>query len=115
MRVTDHDHDAKVEMFGTCPTCDLDAGVTFPAGPPVAGGVTFRPHLDGTRLGAQLQRVADVMSDGWWHGLGELAEATNDPEASVSARLRDLRRWGWAVERRRRTGGTWEYRGTPPG
>lgn len=81
-------------------------------------GLTFDALLDLGRLNAQARRVADVMLDGQWRTLREVSTATGDPEASVSARLRDLRKpanGGHTVERRRRPGwaataGLWEYR-----
>ncbi len=52
---------------------------------------------------------------GWWWTLREISQHTGDPEASISARLRDLRkaRFGaHTVNRRRRgdpTKGVFEY------
>lgn len=80
-------------------------------------GETFDPGTDTVRLNAQMRRVADVMGDSRWRTLAELAEQTGDPEASVSARLRDFRKprfGGFVVLRRRRQGGLWEYRLTVP-
>ena len=78
------------------------------------GGVTFDALLDLDRLNAQSRLVARLMVDGCWRSLAEIAAATGAPEASVSARLRDLRKpanGGHTVERRRRGGaGTHEYR-----
>jgi hypothetical protein len=86
------------------------------------GGRTFDATLDAKRLGAQLTRVLQAMSDGRWRTLAEiqahiLANAgKRDPEASLSARLRDIRKlYGEeAMESRRRTedgvDGLWEYR-----
>lgn len=78
------------------------------------GGATFDTLLDLARLNAQSRRVAELMVDGAWRTLREVAEDTGDPEASISARLRDLRKpknGGHTVERRRRAGaGTHEYR-----
>ncbi|HUP07677.1 MAG TPA: hypothetical protein VMU47_11030 [Caldimonas sp.] len=77
-------------------------------------GATYDHAIDGKRLGEQHQRVFDCMRDGRWRSLREIAETTGDPEASVSARLRDFRKprfGGHEVERRRaRDGGTHEYR-----
>lgn len=75
-------------------------------------GETFEPEKDGERLGAQYIRVRDIMADGCWRSLGEIRAATDYPEASISARLRDMRRGGFVVQRRRRlgVGGTYEYR-----
>lgn len=81
------------------------------------GGFTYDPALDGDRLGAQMIRVLDAMLDGRWRTLREIADITDDPEQSISARLRHVRKkWGVsAMERRRRPGidprrGVWEYR-----
>ena len=86
------------------------------------GGRTYDADLDGKRLGAQLTRVLRAMSDGRWRTLAELqahifsASNKRDPEASISARLRDIRKlYGEeAMESRRRTedgvDGLWEYR-----
>jgi hypothetical protein len=86
------------------------------------GGRTYVADLDAKRLGAQLTRVIAAMSDGRWRTLTEIqahiqrATGKRDPEASLSARLRDIRKlWGEeAMESRRRTedgvDGLWEYR-----
>jgi hypothetical protein len=76
-------------------------------------GETYRRALDHQRLGAQLLRVALYMSDGEWRTLRMIARATDDPEASISARLRDLRKrkfGGHTVERDRIRGGLYRYR-----
>jgi DNA-binding Lrp family transcriptional regulator len=61
-----------------------------------------------------MQAVYDVMEDGRWHFLAEMAEMVGAPEGSVSARLRDLRKakfGGFVVERRRMgTSGHYAYR-----
>jgi hypothetical protein len=81
------------------------------------GGSTYVRSLDRERLGEQLCRVIDAMSDGKWRSLREIAAITDDPEASISARLRDVRKlWGEdAMQSRRRPSegpckGLWEYR-----
>ena len=78
-------------------------------------GVTFDRAKDGRRLGRQLERVRAVMADGRWRTLRALSDAVDAPEASTSARLRDLRKekhGGLWVQRRRKAGtkGAWEYR-----
>ncbi len=55
-------------------------------------GSDYLPWRDDERLTGQLRRVWEVMSDERWHTLREIAEATRDPEASVSAQLRHLRK-----------------------
>jgi hypothetical protein len=81
------------------------------------GGRTFNADLD-----AKLTRVLQAMSDGRWRTLAEIQTriqamtGKRDPEASLSARLRDIRKlYGEeAMESRRRTedgvDGLWEYR-----
>lgn len=78
-------------------------------------GETFEPVLDQERLSRQWERIYHVMCDHSWRTLSELCKETGDPEASASARLRDLRKMGYTVERRRRPGfderrGIFEYR-----
>lgn len=77
-------------------------------------GKTFDPALDRARLNAQHKRVYRVMADEGWHTLAAVAAATGDPEASVSARLRDFRKarfGGHLVHRKRiRDTGLWVYR-----
>lgn len=80
---------------------------------PYRDGVTYDHARDGRRLCAQHHRVLSFMRDGGWHSLAEIAEYTKDPEASVSARLRDLRkpRFGsYIVQRKNFGGGIWKYR-----
>ena len=61
------------------------------------------------------------MIDGLWRTLKEVADNTGDPEASVSAQLRHLRkkRFGSFVLEKRprgnRSNGLFEYRLLPPG
>lgn len=82
-------------------------------------GPEYRPS-DNPRLGAQITRVHGVMIDGLWRTLSEIAAATGDPEASVSAQLRHLRkeRFGsYLVERQPRNDrshGLFEYRLSKP-
>ena len=80
-------------------------------------GDTYEHDADGKRLGEQMRRVGLLMSDGVWRTLRRIGWLTGHPEASISARLRDLRkpRFGeHTVERRRcaEGAGTWEYRVT---
>jgi hypothetical protein len=80
-------------------------------------GVTADPELDDARLTSLLDRVRQLMLDGKWRTLREIADALgHGSEASISARLRDLRKpkfGGLIVESRRRytegpTSGVWE-------
>jgi hypothetical protein len=81
---------------------------------PTPRGETFSPERDGARLGAQYLRVRDLMRDGVWRTLEGISAATGDPQASISARLRDMRRNGFTVERRYIANGLWEYRMVKP-
>lgn len=79
-------------------------------------GQTYEPALDRERLLRQKDRVRNLMLDAIWRTLSEIEEITCDPQASISARLRDLRRVGYTVERRRRgepKNGLFEYRVYP--
>lgn len=82
----------------------------------VFGGMTVEACFDEKRLLGQSKRVFGLMCDGVWRTLGEIQMVTGDPQASVSARLRDFRKarfGGHCVDRRRRgdeSRGLWEYR-----
>ncbi len=68
-------------------------------------GLTFHRDDDGERLTTQLRTVRDLMRDGQWRTLQEIEAATGFPQASISARLRDLRKpkfGGYIINRRRR-------------
>lgn len=76
-------------------------------------GSTFDATRDQSRLTAQLDAVRRLMIDGSWRTLAQIEQATGHPQASVSARLRDLRKpqFGrWTVERKYITRGQWAYR-----
>ena len=90
-------------------------------------GPDYEPEFDRERLTGQLRRVYLILfaAGAWgiWLTLGELQDETRtnerpkgDPEASISAQLRHLRkpRFGSHVIEKRRRGhaedGLWEYR-----
>lgn len=80
-------------------------------------GETYDPEQDHERLTRQLDRVraALIEANGGWLTLADLAQRATDPEASVSARLRDLRKekfGAWIVDARRdeNDAGLWWYR-----
>lgn len=82
---------------------------------PYFDGDTYEPELDQARLATLLNRVHAFMRDGQWHTLAEIVRACGGTEASVSARLRDLRkdRFGANDVRKRRSiehDGLFEYR-----
>jgi hypothetical protein len=79
---------------------------------PAFSGETYDAKQDHGRLAAQLVRVRTLMLDGQFRTLAEITAVTGDPQASVSARLRDLRKEDhglYIVARRRRSKGTFEY------
>ena len=87
--------------------------------PSLFDGPEFDERADALRLTGQIRRVADCMKDEQWRTLSEIATWTGDPEASVSAQLRHLRKEKFGkhtVDRQRRgiparrTSGLWEYR-----
>lgn len=55
-------------------------------------GYTYEPDFDQARLTTQMGRVWLALQKGEWLTLEELANRVVAPEASVSARLRDLRK-----------------------
>jgi hypothetical protein len=59
---------------------------------PTRDGSTYSHPRDGARLAAQHHRVLAALRNGQWWTLRALHERTGDPEASISARLRDLRK-----------------------
>jgi hypothetical protein len=79
-------------------------------------GETYEADQDHARLKGQLWRVFQLMSDGKWRTLAEIAEDAGGSEASVSARLRDLRKDKYGareIDRERVTGGLFRYRLVP--
>lgn len=104
-------------MFGVCPTCEARPEPqrvrSEHAGSPDFDGDTYRHDRDHARLTGQLRRVADALADGRWWTLASLAAHTGDPEASVSARIRDLRKGkfgGYTVLAENVGAGRWRYR-----
>lgn len=79
-------------------------------------GPAYDPAHDHGRLKKQVGRVYHAMIGGSWLTLNEIARATGDPEASVSAQLRHLRKpkfGSYVVDRRirgDRDRGLYEYR-----
>ena len=55
-------------------------------------GSDYVPDRDDERLSSQLKRVYECMRDGEPRSLHEIATITGDPEASISAQLRHLRK-----------------------
>jgi len=87
---------------------------------PDFNGPDYDRDADHPRLARQHERIRDLMRDGQWRTLNEIAVATSDPPASISAQLRHLRkaRFGsWIIEKRprsERSRGLYEYRMLAP-
>lgn len=83
----------------------------FPAMLPTPRGATYSETRDGERLAAQGRRVlAYCLRMDCELTLAEISSATGDPEASISARLRDIRSAGFNVDSRHLRNGLWVYR-----
>lgn len=86
----------------------------FDAGhPPKFDGESFVKAKDEARLTGQLLRTFDLLKDGQWITLSELAARIGCSEAAASARLRDLRKkrcGAHTVERQRLDSGLHRYR-----
>lgn len=83
---------------------------------PHFNGPAYDAPIDHGRLTKQHERIRVLMLDGAWRTLSEIADATGDPVASISAQLRHLRkpRFGSHIVERRaradRSAGLFEYR-----
>lgn len=76
-------------------------------------GRGYRTTADHERLEKQHDRVKYAMADGKYRTLREIADMTGDPEASISAQLRHLRKPGFGshkVTLAERAPGLWECR-----
>lgn len=86
---------------------------------PEFDGAAYVSEFDHSRLKGQMLKIWDLMKDGQFRTLQEIAQATNAPEASASAQLRNLRKQKFGshtVERRRRgdrSSGLFEYKLIP--
>jgi hypothetical protein len=79
-------------------------------------GSEYEPMRDDVRLTGQLLRIWNVVSDQRWRSLDEIAQATGDPQASISAQLRHLRKERFGaheVEKLHMGNGLYKYRVIP--
>lgn len=79
---------------------------------PEFNGDDYVPPRDHARLGRQYLRIFALMADGQWRTLDDIAAATGDPPASVSAQLRHMRKarfGGHTLNRRYVHDGLYEY------
>jgi hypothetical protein len=58
----------------------------------VFNGSDYQPSLDQNRLSGQYYRIFDLMQDQQWRTLAAIHLATGDPESSISAQLRHMRK-----------------------
>ena len=74
-------------------------------------GVDYQFELDFVRLKCQMERIYNLMQDGQFRTLRQIADITGDPESSVSAQLRNFRkpRFGGYTVNRKRELNTWYY------
>lgn len=76
-------------------------------------GETYHRARDLSRLNAQARDVYEYMAHGDWRTLSDISANTGHPEASVSARLRDMKKerfGGFKIEKRYIANGLWQYR-----
>ena len=79
-------------------------------------GSDYIPEFDQERLTGQIKRIYSLMIDGKWRTLNEIENTTSDPQASISAQLRHLRkeRFGSHIIQKQRRGkpsdGLFEYK-----
>ncbi len=79
-------------------------------------GCDIKHERDSPRLTTQLERIKAVMLRGGWWTYKSIADITGDPENSISAQIRNLRKprmGGWTTERRYIGDGLYEYRLDP--
>lgn len=93
------------------------AVVTIASQPPLTplrfDGADYERERDDQRLTVQYRRIFALMRDGEWRTLAEIEAATGDPQASISAQLRHMRkpRFGsHIVEKHYISDGLYEYR-----
>lgn len=65
---------------------------TLPKVELIFNGPSYEPVRDNARLTDQLSRIWHLMKDSQFRTLGQIATATGDPESSISAQLRHLRK-----------------------
>ena len=75
-------------------------------------GADYIPERDNGRLKSQYDRVFHLMSDGIPRTLREISQVTGDPESSISAQLRHMRKERFGsheVVRERQSPGLYKY------
>jgi hypothetical protein len=75
-------------------------------------GPAYEPERDDKRLTGQVLRIFNCMKDAKWRTLKEIEQITGDPQASISAQLRHLRKKRFGeheVNRNHLGNGLYEY------
>jgi len=103
----------------------LDLFTTNIEKPPQFDGAVYDSKKDWARLSGQILRIWRIIQDGKWRTVEEInsrimvEHSHYDPECSISAQLRNLRKerfGGHIIEKRRRgeeESALWEYRLQP--
>lgn len=89
-----------------------EQGSLFDESLPHFNGADYEYKRDHLRLSGQYRDIFNLMRDGEWRSLPQIARITGHPEASISAQLRHMRkpRFGsHTVNRRHVTDGLNEY------
>ena len=79
-------------------------------------GDDYQDERDRPRLRGQIKRVWNVLQDHTWTTVAEIGSITGDPQPSISAQLRNLRKerfGGHTIERRYVGNGLYEFRLKP--
>lgn len=95
------------------PALDLFRVPVVDMAKPLFDGSTYDEGRDEARLVLQVARVKAALEKADWITLRQLSEQTGAPEASVSARLRDLRKIRWGshrIDRHYVSKGVFQYR-----
>jgi hypothetical protein len=74
-------------------------------------GADYVPERDDERLRGQQLEIWELMQDGVWRSLSQIARTLGHGEASISAQLRHLRkaRFGFIVDKKYQGAGLYHY------
>lgn len=89
--IAEHDHEGRVARMGICAVCTAAAIGETMQPQLVEESPAFQGDLFG-KLDGDVGRVLEAMKDGRRYTLRQLSGQLDIPEASCSARIRDLRK-----------------------
>ena len=75
-------------------------------------GSDYVQERDNYRLGTQLAKIYNLMKDGQFRTLSQIEQVTGEPQASISAQLRHLRKprfGGHSVNKKHQGQGLYKY------